>query len=177
MQKDPSTSSISPDVSEDTKKQALEHGTWPSQPDVLSYSSSNQGFVSREDSSMMSTFSTDRDYAMTRDTISNHRDLVPERKQQEWVSSPRWNVVKEDRQENYKDYGGGNEENKVEKTTLMPNITSSSSSFKEEQPSKLAQSSPKDTLENGYDSQITAILEVIIIRLSIDFQCFHTNFK
>jgi hypothetical protein len=65
-------------------------------------------------------------------------------------------MVKNDRLESCKDYGSVNEECKPERTISMQNRAStSSSSFKEE---KLPNSI--DVFENGYDSQITAILEV-----------------
>jgi hypothetical protein len=172
MQKDTSTntSAILLDASDniveynrtnEAKKQT-EQASWQGQsgePDVWSYSMSNQGFANMEDS-MLASFSTDRDGAIAKDTMSSsftyQRDPVPERKEQERVSPPRRKVVKEERQEKYKEYNPS-EEFKVEKNSSLPKRA-----YPKEEPAR-----PKDNIldpvvssHTGYDSQITAILEV-----------------
>ena len=165
-----STPSISPEVSDnimdynkptEAKKQ-VEQMPWQSQsgePDAWSYSLSNQGFASMEDS-VLASFSREKDQAMAKDTMSSsftyQREPAPERNELERVSPPHRKVVKEERQEKYKEYNPS-EEFKVEKNASMPKRA-----FFKEEPAR-----PKDNTfdavassQNGYDSQITAILEV-----------------
>jgi hypothetical protein len=77
--------------------------------------------------------------------------------------------VKEERQEKYKEYNPS-EEFKVEKNASLPKRV-----YSKEEPAR-----PKDNIldpvvssHNGYDSQITAILEVQIIRLSTMVYSFY----
>nr|AMS24242.1 kinesin 13b protein [Marsilea vestita] len=158
---------ISPEMSDDIpdyrvmdSKKAVDQSGWTNpqavvEPELWSFTSSNQSYANREDTAMTS-FSMDR--VSVRDSVSNgfsyQRDPVPEKNEQERVSPPRRKTVKDDKQDKHREYAM-TEMAKIEKNMSIPKrpVTEPNT----------AQSRPKETYDaisqNGYDNNISAILE------------------